>query len=311
MALLLVAIAALSPSVARATEEDGKTFFAEGRRLRLAGDCFAAIDVFRRALAAWPDGLGSLRNLAECQEELGMVASARRSYWDLRREVLRVGADKYKGWDAEAEQAHARLGSRVARLLVRLETTEPRRVRVTIDGEHVPPELVGTELERDPGTHDIEAVAGANRVRESVILGQGERRAVSLRIASDGSRGRRRGLSGPMIGAIATLSIAGVGAVGMGISGGLRQRALSDLESVCSNYAEPQALCPAEARDPIDRGKRAATMFNAFTAVTGAAAVVGATLLIVATTRTEVKPAGSVWIAPVHAGAMMAGEVRF
>ncbi|HEY4119475.1 MAG TPA: hypothetical protein VGM56_16520, partial [Byssovorax sp.] len=43
LAVALASAFAASPRLARATEDDAKSFFAEGRRARLAGDCGAAV----------------------------------------------------------------------------------------------------------------------------------------------------------------------------------------------------------------------------------------------------------------------------
>ena len=113
-AALSFAAVLLVAGPARADNQDSETFFAQGRQLRQAGDCLAAITAFRRALEIKPEGLGALRNVADCEELLGQFASARNDWWNLRRAVLQSNDPKYKGWDTDAEAAYAELASKVA-----------------------------------------------------------------------------------------------------------------------------------------------------------------------------------------------------
>ncbi len=295
---------------ARAGEEDGKAFFEEGRRLRKAGDCRGAIEQFRRSWAAWPAALGPLRNLAECEEEVGRIASARRSWSDLRREALRSTEERYHGWDGDAAEHYQALEPRVSRLTLLVEASDPKKVTVSIDGEKIPAELVASPLERDPGMHEIVAEKDGARVVEHVALLEGERRDFRLKLP-DAIEPAKKGLSGPMIGAAASLTLAGLGAVGMAVAGGLRQSALADLRGKCPDYAAPDAICPPDARDPIDRGKRAALTFNVSAIVAGAGAVIGGTLLAVALSKSDLKPAGAVWLTPLPGGAAFGGGVTF
>src|SRR6185436_11743436 len=106
-------------------EEDSKTFFAQGRQLRAAGNCPDAIVAFRRALEAFPQGLGALRNIAECEEQLGQFASARNDWWSLRRAVLQSNELRYESWEKDAEQGYARLATKVAKITIRIHGADP------------------------------------------------------------------------------------------------------------------------------------------------------------------------------------------
>jgi hypothetical protein len=55
---------------------EAKELFAHGRESRLRGDCAGAIPLFQKAADVYPAGLGSLRNIAECEETLGRYAAA-------------------------------------------------------------------------------------------------------------------------------------------------------------------------------------------------------------------------------------------
>ena len=134
LALFLAALMAAIPGAAQV--DDSKTFFATGRELRAAGRCEEAIVQFRRALDINPQGLGSLRNIAECEEQLGQLASARRSYWDLRRAVRQTNETKYQGWRGRRGATSA--AARVPRLTVRLSAASWSG-SVTVDGKPLDP----------------------------------------------------------------------------------------------------------------------------------------------------------------------------
>lgn len=279
-----------------ASEEDAKTFFAEGRRLRLAGQCDAAIDAFERALDAYPDGLGSLRNIAECEEQLGRFASARRHYWDLRVKVMASGAPRYAGWVEDAEAGHARLADKVAKLVVEVVGPGADAAKVDVNGTPLDPSLRGEDLERDPGVHQVVArVGGVVADSDKVRIDSGERKVVTLSVeaVADGPPEPQPGVdpdggsevavddgpSGMFIGGVTALAVGGAGFIGLGVAIGLRQAALSDLESVCPNYES--MACGPSADGPTTRGETAATLVNVLAPLAAIATVTGVTLLVV------------------------------
>src|SRR5580658_8776712 len=87
VAVALVATLCESPARAQPAA-DAQHLFSQGRELRLHGDCAAAVVVFRKTLEVYPERLGSLRNIAECQEALQKYASARHSWLDLKRALI-------------------------------------------------------------------------------------------------------------------------------------------------------------------------------------------------------------------------------
>jgi tetratricopeptide (TPR) repeat protein len=155
-------ISAAAPALlAAGAEEDAKTFFARGREQRMAGNCAEAVLAFRRALEVYPEGLGALRNIAECEETLGLYASARRDWWDLRRAALQSNEAKYAGWDEDAEAHYKALAGKVGTLTIQLQGGEGNpAVRVIMDGKPLDPRLLGVGLERDTGSHTVEMFYG-------------------------------------------------------------------------------------------------------------------------------------------------------
>jgi hypothetical protein len=317
--LLGVAIASSSFPTTAAPEDDAKDLFARGRTLRAAGDCAAAVPIFRKAHALHPAGLGSLRNVAECEEALGHPAAARRAWLDLHRALAVVTDAKYDGWREDAAAAASRLQARVARItiLVRWEIAiadRPRpRLRITLDDEPLAETLLGVPLERDPGRHVVRIEGGAKPVEEVVTLGPGEAREVLLGVEPRGEPTDRTERPagrpvGQTVGWVA-LGVSGAAAVGTALAIGLRQAALSDLELVCPDYASGRCADEA-ARDPVDRGRRAATAANVFGAITLVGLASGLTLVL--TNPTPSRSIGALQVSPFGVagggGALLGGR---
>jgi hypothetical protein len=300
----LLGTLALATHPARAdAEADAKDLFQRGRDLREKGNCAEASPLFRKATQIYPQGLGSLRNLAECEEELGRWASARRAWLDLSRALLTTQDAKYKGWDHDAETAAARLAPKVAKLTVEVTVASPEGeapanekspIEVLLNGEALPLNLVNTLLERDPGAYRVRVMPKRGQpVEQSVTLAAGEAKKIALRVEvpaepkakpsgpvdvgptfvepEDKAAGRRTA------GWIA-LGVGGASLVAMGVFIGVRGGALGDLESVCPKY-ESQP-CGTNAQDAVDRGKSAATMANVFGIIGGVGVAAGAVLLL-------------------------------
>ena len=313
LALFLAAILAAVPGAAQ--EDDSKTFFATGRELRAAGRCDEAIVQFRRALDINPQGLGSLRNIAECEEQLGQLASARRSYWDLRRAVRQTNETKYQGWEKDAEEAYQRLGARVPRLTVRLSGRELERVRVTVDGKPLDPRLVGTELERDLGPHTVAAsYGGAAPVTRRIELAEAARETLVLEIPNPTAQHPRpaalpvRDEGSPALrtAGVVSLAVGGAALVGAVVSVVMRAGAKSDIEDICAEYES--GTCATNERATVEdaksRGDTATLLVNVFGAIAIAGIGAGVTLAILGSDgddATEVKPTNPSPAAPARA----------
>jgi hypothetical protein len=321
-------VAAFSLTLAVASPvraDDAENFFALGRTLRGQGKCAEAIVAFRRALELKPAGLGSLRNVAECEEHLGQLASARASYWSLRRAVLQVNEPKYEGWDRDAEQAYRRLEPKVAHLTVRLAGVAPERARVTIDGKPLDPRLLGVELERDLGAYTIEATyGGASPLTEKRTLTAGAHEVVTLLIpAPDAGETGRRTAPGDAVqdsappraagsrplrsASIAMLTLGTVGAVGLAISVALRQEALSAF-SGCPGYMG----CDPGLRGELTKGQVASALAFVFGGVAAAGLGAGIPLLVVdSRTAAPTSARVTVEVVPSAGGMSLRAAVRF
>jgi hypothetical protein len=324
LCLLLVGIS--TPT--SATEEDSKTFFAQGRQLRAAGNCTEAIVAFRRAFEMYPQGLGSLRNIAECEEQLGQFASARNDWWSLRRAVLQSNEPKYQGWDKDAEKGYQRLTSKVAKITVVVHGADPAKLRITIDGKPLDPRLVGIELERDIGTHTVQATyGGVTPVTEKRTLSPGAHEVVTLEIPAPKTASSATpttppppppSSSGLRTAGIVSLAAGGVGVIGTVIAVVLRQGAVADLAD-CKLTKEGYE-CPKTAEKKLEgtiaTGQTASTLASVFVGLAIVGVGAGIPLLIIgsrasspAKTPTGITTKAS--LVPLAGGGAVQLEVRF
>lgn len=316
----LVLATAASPAQAD-PESDAKDLFAKGRELREKNDCGTAAPLFRKAWTIYPQGLGSLRNLAECEEQLGHFASSRRAWLDLKRALITAPNDpKYQDWDHDAEEAAKRLQPKVASFVVDVivksptgeaPATERSGIELFVNGEEVKGTLVGTPLERDPGTYTIRAQAkDAQPVEQQVALSAGDNPHVTLRltvtppekppVARVEDHSTRR-----TVGWIVT----GVGAaalVGSGVTFLMRQSALSDVDAECSSHRD----CNPDLKDTVDRGETMSTLTSVLLPVGVVGVAAGLVLVFTSPkAKTETAPhVATVRITPTLGGLDITGR---
>jgi hypothetical protein len=259
--------------------------------------------LFQSAHDVYPDGLGSLRNLAECQEAVGQFASARRTWLDLKRALLTHESQKYDGWIEDADQASTRLAPKVAKLTVDLtvvgaegQATSSDGVEVTVNGERLKPSLVGIPLDRDPGRYIVRAgEPGARSPEELVIeLSAGEAKRVALRVSAAEQTTRGSATSGDtwkLPTAWVAIGIGAAGAIGATVSLLVRQSARDDLKTQVGSCT-PQGdnfLCPKQFQETVqstvDRGKTATTLVNVFAVIGVVGLGSGITLLATSPSR--------------------------
>jgi hypothetical protein len=321
---------------------DAKDLFTRGRELRTHGDCANAVAMFRKAYDLYPAALGSLRNLAECQEALGRYASARRAWVDLKRALLTNADRKYEGWDKDAEQAAARLEPMLATLTIDVVAVSPRgeaaaldAVEVTLDGERLAPAQVGTPLERDPGRHVVRVEGERVSPQERALdLASGNAERLSFRVvvrdrvaptilppvrapaappgadhatapAGAGAHVAPREATGDSRrtwGWVAT----GVGAaslIGAGISLAVREAALSDLNGKCQYHQG----CDPSLAPTVSRGQTASTLVSVL-GILGGVGLAGGIVLL-ATSGGRPSATASLVVMPGGGGVGATGSV--
>jgi hypothetical protein len=320
-----VTASVVAAPVARADSvADAKDLFARARELRVQGDCAAAIPVFKKAYEVYPAGLGSVRNIAECEEALGHFASARRSWLDLKRALVTANDKKYDGWSKDAEDAAARLAPQLATLTLEVTTVRPdgarapsEGVQVKLNGELVDLSLLGTPLERDPGRYVIDVVVGpggATSEERTVELTAGSSQRIALRVVVSSGPLPTEGALAPEESAqpdatrrtLAWVAL-GVGAAGLAgtvIAAVFRQSALDEIKKNCSQRGDGYACSQMEQQTlqpTIDRGNTATTLLNVMLPVTIVGTATGAVLLLTSRPRS---PQTALVVSPSGAWAM-------
>jgi hypothetical protein len=304
-----------------------KDLFERGRDLRARGDCAGALPFFQKAYAVYAPGLGSLRNIAVCQEALGHFASARDAWAELKRAVGASTESKYAGWSDDADHAIARLAPKVARVTIDLAVVDPGGepastdgVDVTIDGQALTKDRVGDPIDRDPGTFVVRA-AGAGLLapdEQTVVLAAGESKHVPLRVtlaaappprspgaepsAAVGER-EEHGHHGSTArtGAWVALGIGVAGVAGAVASAVVRQSALSDVNANCGgNLAACDASKQSTVTSEMNRGRTASTLLTVF----GAVGIVGIGTGITLFTISRPQAQAALTLSPTGVGAV-------
>ncbi|HSO38316.1 MAG TPA: PEGA domain-containing protein [Labilithrix sp.] len=316
-AAIVLGVLAEAPVARADAEADAKDLFARARDLRTKNDCASAVPLFRKAYKVYPNGLGSLRNVAECEEQLGHYASSKRAWLDIKRALITMSQDpKYDGWDKDAQDAATRLQPKVATVFVDVVVKSPAGegpandrsgVEIFINGESVGTNLVGTPLERDPGNYRVRVAAPyATPVEQEVALTAGDAKHVTLRLVQtppekvattpgegsdvivDTGKGKRT----------AGIVLIGVGAaalIGSGITFLIRNGAESDLDAQCPGH---QGCSPA-LKDTVDKGELMSTLTTILFPVGLVAAGAGVGLYVWGTNSREPAPtSGSLKVTP-------------
>ncbi len=295
----------LSASVARADDaSEARDLFERGRELRARGDCAGALPLLQKAYALYPAGLGSLRNIAVCQELVGHFVSARDAWTELQRALAGDTSAKYAGWVEDADREIAKLTPKLAWLATDLhvvtrsgQPTTDDAVEVTVDGQPLPKDRLGTPMAHDPGTHV--ARAAGPRVEQpdelSTTLQPGDTVRVTLKVTvnSPGAppaveAAPALATSEPSTGGSSRVTTAGWVVIGVGVASLAgaaaslieRQAALADMNNTCGN--QPGACHPQHAQDAVDewnRGRTASTLLTVF-GVAGLVGVAGGTALV-------------------------------
>ena len=311
-AALGVAALSAAPTARADAESDAKDLFARARDLRTKGDCAGAVPLFRKAYKVYPNGLGSLRNVAECEEQIGHWASARRAWLDVKRALVTMAQDpKYDGWEKDAQDAAARLQPKVATVYVDVilktpqsegPATEKSGVEVLVNGENLGTTLVGTPLERDPGSYRVRVQAKyASPVETDVALAAGDTKHVTLRLvqtppatpAGAGGTPEQPGAiietdtgKGKRTAGIVLIGVGAAALIGSGVTFLVRNGAKSDVDDQCPSHVN----CSTSLQSTVDRGKLMSTLTTILFPVGLVAAGTGVGLFIWGSNSKETAP---------------------
>jgi hypothetical protein len=146
-----------------------EVLFRAGRTAADAGDYATACAKFHESERLDP-ALGTLLNIADCEEKLGRLATA----WTAYEEVAQRLPDDDERHTIAATRSAA-LGPRLPRLRIRLAADAPLGTQVQRDGVALGAASLDTLLPVDPGKHAVETTAPRRRPRTfEVFLGEGE-----------------------------------------------------------------------------------------------------------------------------------------
>lgn len=184
-ALLLVAIWTwTAPAAAQedaATRAAARKLAEDGVAALQAGDSAKAVeklDKALRTLRAPSIALWSGRALARHGQ---LVEAAERLLEATRLPVSGETAVQEQA-KADAEKELEQLRPRIPSLVIRVEGATD--ASVSLDGKVVPTSLLGEDRPVNPGTHQLLATRGSEQLTESVSVGEGERKDVTLRFAA-------------------------------------------------------------------------------------------------------------------------------
>jgi hypothetical protein len=252
-----LALLAASPATSTAQEADptkaAQEQFLKGRDAYKRGDYTTALGHFQKSQETLPTP-GTLLNLALCEEQLGMIASAWLHFQELSTLVTKTD-ERY----AVAKQHASALEPRVPKLTIELAPGVPTGTSVTRGSIAVAGTNLGAELPVDPGKHVITVSAPGREAKAyEITLEEGKKERLKVEpgpplaptadpagpIATPGpaltasSSGQPPPPPPPRSGGPRTAGfvIGGVGALGLvlgGVTGALTIAKTSDVEAMC------------------------------------------------------------------------------
>jgi hypothetical protein len=150
--------------------------FTQGRDLVKAGDFQKACPLFAESHRLDPK-VGTLLNLAECEQRQGELAAALRA-WQQAINLAEATNDR-RGEVARAR--HDELSPRVPRLTVRLQSGAPAETAVFREKVQLGHASIGRAFPVDPGRHVITVTAPGRRSHRIVVsLREGEQMVVTV-----------------------------------------------------------------------------------------------------------------------------------
>ena len=302
---LLVTAALLAPARALAEPRDAtaaSALFQAGRQAMDAKDFASACPKFAESYRLDP-AVGTLLNLANCEEKVGRLADASTHF----RSVLEQLPPK----DDRAPIATTHLAAiapRLAHLTLVVEPDQPAGIEVTRDDVPLGAAALGVAIDVNAGDHDVVVTApGRDAARTHLTLKEGERRELALHAGAAAGSSTSAGSDAPRTGSSAgtrrTLGfvIGGVGIAGLGAG------AITGILTLgkASTVKDP-AHCTAALRcDPtgVDAARAGQTLAVVSTATLLAGAAAAATgVVLIFTSRTQAPETAGFMVSPSGAG---------
>ncbi len=163
-------------AAARSLAEQGIAAFSEQRFQD-------AVDLFSRAETVVHSPV-HLLYIARASAQLGNLVKAQEAYVKITREELPADApDAFKSASSDAATELETLRPRIPHLTVHIKGAGDAQPELFIDGEPVPPALVGVPMPVDPGNRKLEARAeGTTPATQEVALAEGQKAELDLEL---------------------------------------------------------------------------------------------------------------------------------
>ena len=240
----------VGPRVAAAQQGDpaaAEALFREGRASFDAGDFGTACKKFRESNRLGP-AIGTVFNMAACEEKLGHIATA----WTLYREVTQ----RLPATDERTAMASARaaaLEPRLPKLSLRLGPDAPEQTKVYRDGVELQAGSLDSALPIDPGKHVIAVEApGHERTEFVVVLSDGESKMETVRPGKPADRPDAQS-SGSSTRRTLGFVVGGVGVVGLGV-GAVTGLLVLGKKGVVDDNCDAAKRCNQQGLDAADAG---------------------------------------------------------
>jgi hypothetical protein len=174
LSALLGAAVTLAAGVASADETDAERLFREARKLMVEERFAEACPKLRESNQLEPH-VGTLLNLAACDERVGKVATA---WVEYQKALTTAHAEGQVDRENLARQRLEVLEPRVPWLVLSV-PRDRRDATVTLDGSVIAPAAWGKDMPVDPGSHVAAATAeGRGRWEQAFELREGERKEI-------------------------------------------------------------------------------------------------------------------------------------
>jgi tetratricopeptide (TPR) repeat protein len=166
-------------AAARAAAEAGDKAFKEGN-YEEAADYFTRAENIMHAPTL-------LLFVARSHAKLGRLVLAREAYIKIQREQLAADAPAaFRAAQDSANQELAEIEKRIAQLTIRVDGPPREAVRVAMDGQTIPSDMIGLPYPSDPGAHTLQVSAEGYQPKEvEVRLEEGASREVSVSLAAN------------------------------------------------------------------------------------------------------------------------------
>jgi hypothetical protein len=324
----LVVIGSIAPAYAQTDQEraSGRALAAQGLTAFKEGRFAEAVDMFTRAESLVHSPTHVIY-IARALEKEGKLVKAREAYLKIKRENLPAGApEAFTKAQQDAAVELEQLQPRIALLKVTVENAPQGELTVTVDGEALPPAVIGVDAPIDPGRHELIAMApGMKSQPVTIELPEGGRESVTLMLEPDASATTSSGPGPVMTGAGSEQSTSaeldsggasplliggivglGLGAVGLGVGIGFALKSSGKQNEIDDICIIDGTNCPLPRQDEVtaleDDRDSASTLSTVGFILGGVGIATGVTLLVLHGTSGSKETAVTPWIGPRSLG---------